>query len=102
MKLAGPAEAFPGPTPEGVLVPWLDRPEPVPPANADILAHPLDWEQLDSRLTPNDKFFTVKHYNLPVPPVDWRLQVGGLVAHPLSFSLGDLNAQPHRAVEYAL
>ena len=103
MKLAGPAEAFPGPTPEGVLVPWLDRPEPVPPANADILAHPLDWEQLDSRLTPNDKFFTVKHYNLPaLSPVTWRLAVGGLVAHPLSFSLDDLNAQPHRAVEYAL
>jgi DMSO/TMAO reductase YedYZ molybdopterin-dependent catalytic subunit len=103
MKLAGPAEAFPRSGAEGVLVPWLDRPEPVPPANAEILAHPLDWEQLDSRLTPNEKFFTVKHYFQPaLSPVDWRLEVGGLVAYPLSLSLSDLQGQPQKTVEYAL
>ena len=26
---------------------------------------PRQWEQLDSWLTPNDKFFTVGHYNKP-------------------------------------
>jgi DMSO/TMAO reductase YedYZ molybdopterin-dependent catalytic subunit len=103
MRLAGPAQAFPQADEEAVVVPWLDRPEPVPPANADILAHPLDWEKLDSRLTPNSEFFTVKHYNLPeLSPVDWRLRVRGRVANPLTLSLSELRAEPQQAVEYAL
>lgn len=103
LKVAGPAHAFPLHGEEGVLVPWLDRPEPVPPFLSEILSHPLDWEQLDSRLTPNEKFFTVKHYNQPaLSPVDWRLTVGGLVANPLTLSLDDLQAMPRRAVEFAL
>lgn len=104
MKVAGPTQAFADDHAEdGVLVPWLDRPEPVPPANADILAHPLDWEQLDSWLTPNEEFFTVKHYNQPaLSPVSYRLRVGGMVANPLVLSLADLQGLPRRAVEYAL
>ena len=44
LKLSGPAQAFPGHSGEGILVPWLDPTPPVPPENAEILAHPLDWE----------------------------------------------------------
>ena len=103
LKLAGPAQAFPGHSGEGVLVPWLDPTPPVPPENAEILAHPLDWEHLDSWLTPNDEFFTVKHYFQPdLSPVDWRLNVGGLVAHEQSLSLADLKALPKHAVTFAL
>ena len=54
-------------------------------------------------LTPNDEFFTVKHYDLPqLSPTDWRLGVTGLVAHPLTLSLADLKALPRRAVTFAL
>jgi DMSO/TMAO reductase YedYZ molybdopterin-dependent catalytic subunit len=102
ITVAGPARAFPGRTDEGVLVPWLDQPTPVPPALAGILAHPLAWEQIEY-LTPNDKFFTVKHYNQPqLSAVDWRLGITGLVAHPLSLSLTDLKRLPRRAVTFAL
>jgi DMSO/TMAO reductase YedYZ molybdopterin-dependent catalytic subunit len=103
LKLAGPAQAFPGHGGEGVLVPWIDPTPPVPPELADILSHPLKWEELDSWLTPNDEFFTVKHYNQPViSPVDWRLNVAGLVANEQTLSLADLKALPKHAVTFAL
>jgi DMSO/TMAO reductase YedYZ molybdopterin-dependent catalytic subunit len=103
LKVAGPAQAFPGQADDGVVIPWLDQPDPIPPEAADIVGHPLQWESLDSRLTPNNEFFTVKHYNEPqLSPVDWRLSVAGLVAHPQTLSLDDLKALPRRAVEFTL
>ena len=102
MSVAGPAQAFPGHADDGVVIPWLDQPPPVPPELADILGHPLVWEQI-RYLTPNDEFFTVKHYDLPqLSPTDWRLGVTGLVAHPQTLSLADLKALPRRAVTFAL
>ena len=60
------------------------------------------WEQI-RYLTPNDEFFTIKHYDLPqLSPTDWRLGVTGLVAHPQTLSLADLKALPRRAVTFAL
>ena len=54
--------AFPGQPGEAVL-PWLDQPAPNPvPERVGSL---LRWEQLDSYLTPNDRFFTNAHYGLP-------------------------------------
>ncbi len=102
LSVAGPARAFPGHAGEGVVIPWLDQPAPVPPELADTLAHPLVWEEIEY-LTPNDKFFTVKHYDLPqLSATDWRLGVSGLVAHPQTLSLADLKALPRRVVTFAL
>ena len=102
VSVAGPAQAFPGHADDGVIIPWLDQPPPVPPEAADILGHPLVWEQI-RYLTPNDEFFTIKHYDLPqLSPTDWRLGVTGLVAHPQTLSLADLKALPRRAVTFAL
>ena len=102
LSVAGPAQAFPGHADDGVIIPWLDQPPPVPPEAADILGHPLVWEQI-RYLTPNDEFFTIKHYDLPqLSPTDWRLGVTGLVAHPQTLSLADLKALPRRAVTFAL
>jgi DMSO/TMAO reductase YedYZ molybdopterin-dependent catalytic subunit len=102
VNVAGPAQAFPGHADDGVIIPWLDQPPPVPQELADILGHPLVWEQI-RYLTPNDEFFTVKHYDLPqLSPKDWRLGVTGLVAHPQTLSLADLKALPRRAVTFAL
>lgn len=100
--MAGPAQAFPGHDDDGVVVPWLDQPIPVPPELAHILTNPLVWEQVDSQLTPNEEFFTVKHYDQPaLTPVTWRLSVTGLVADPQTLSLGAVMALPRRTAEFA-
>ena len=62
--LQGPRQALTFPRWAGAeVIPWLDQ----PPANPmpQVVGNLLQWEQLDSWLTPNDKFFTVGHYNKP-------------------------------------
>jgi DMSO/TMAO reductase YedYZ molybdopterin-dependent catalytic subunit len=95
--LHGRAVAQSGPTNEK-LIPWTDQPPPVPAAAAAIKTL-TRWEDLDSWITPNDKFFSVGHYNWPV--IDeraWRLGVVGLVAKPLTFTLSELKALPRREI----
>jgi DMSO/TMAO reductase YedYZ molybdopterin-dependent catalytic subunit len=101
VQVAGPARAFPGHDEE--VIPWLDVPPAVPPAVADIIPRQLDWEALDSWLTPADEFFIVQHYGQPVlREADWRLEVGGLVSHPQSFTLAALKARPRHEVTFTL
>jgi DMSO/TMAO reductase YedYZ molybdopterin-dependent catalytic subunit len=92
--------AFPGRPGEEVL-PWADQPPPNPvPESTGTL---LRWEQLDSYLTPNDRFFYAQHYGRPALDAQtWRLEVGGLVARPLSLSLADLRARPRQEVVFTL
>jgi DMSO/TMAO reductase YedYZ molybdopterin-dependent catalytic subunit len=68
------------------LVPFLDV-QPVNPQRPMTI-----WHELDSWLTPESEFFTVKHYPAPQPadPAAWKLSVGGLVERPVTLSLGDL------------
>ncbi len=95
--LALSAAAQPG---EEVL-PWLDQPPPS--AAPDVVGTQLVWEQLDAWKTPNDKFFTVQHYNKPaIAAQAWSLKVNGLVQKPLSLSLADLRARPRREVNFTL
>jgi DMSO/TMAO reductase YedYZ molybdopterin-dependent catalytic subunit len=99
--MAGPAQAFPGGG--GEVLPWLDQPAPIPPPAQGVVGHPLVWESLDSRLTPNDEFFTVKHYDLPqLTAPAYRLRVDGLVGRPRTFTLDALKARPRRTTEYTL
>jgi DMSO/TMAO reductase YedYZ molybdopterin-dependent catalytic subunit len=94
------AHAFPTRAGEEV-VPWLDQPpeNPVP----DEVRNQLRWEELDSWITPNDEFFAVGHYNWPVIDEQiWTLDVGGRVAQPLTFTLGELRARPRREVVFTL
>src|SRR6266540_5752612 len=66
------------------LVPWVDQPAPVPATAAAIKAL-TPWEQLDAWITPNDKFFSIAHYNVPaIDEKNWRLDVTGLVAKPFT------------------
>jgi len=89
------------PQPGEEVLPWLDQPPPT--AAPDVVGTQLVWEQLDSWITPNDKFFTVQHYNKPVIAAQgWSLKVGGLVGKPLSLSLADLRARPRQEVNFAL
>jgi DMSO/TMAO reductase YedYZ molybdopterin-dependent catalytic subunit len=91
MQVAGPAHAFPGDHDE-VVIPWVDR---------QLLTDPpfvqLEWEKLDSWITPNDEFFVVYHFD--VPPLAARtgnLGITGLVANPQSLTLADLKQRSRR------
>ncbi len=71
VRVAGPAHAFPG-EPDEEVVPWLDQPAPNPVPN--VIVRQLDWEALDSRLTPPGQFFVINHYGQPaLNAQDWRL-----------------------------
>jgi DMSO/TMAO reductase YedYZ molybdopterin-dependent catalytic subunit len=94
------AKAYPSKAGDKVI-PWLDHPpeNPVP----QVVANQLKWEEVDSWLTPNDKFFSVAHYDRPVIDAKgWTLQVGGLVKKPLTFTLDEIMARPRQEVTFTL
>ena len=100
LRVAGPTSAFQTPV-TGQVVPWLDQPEPNPEPEA--IVRQLEWEQLDSWITPNDQFFVIKHFNEPqLNESDWRLQIDGLVERPLTLTLSDLKARARREVTFTL
>ena len=100
LRVAGPAHAFPGhpgqqervpwdddasltphrPSshPGGQVIPWLDQPPPNPVPQ--ITGNLLQWEELDSFLTPADEFFYVQHYGQPdgLDEAKWRVGIDGL------------------------
>jgi DMSO/TMAO reductase YedYZ molybdopterin-dependent catalytic subunit len=101
LQVAGPAHAFPG-GPGEEVIPWLDRPAPLP--EGVDLPNQLDWEELDSWLTPADDFFVVSHYGNPTVEAEtWRLGIGGLVAEQLTLTLDELmTRRPRREVTFTL
>jgi DMSO/TMAO reductase YedYZ molybdopterin-dependent catalytic subunit len=101
LRLAGPARAFAGPSGDEVI-PWLDQLAANPiPGNVGKL---LNWEALDSWLTPTDNFFFVNHYGEPalLDESTWRVDIAGLVARPQSLTLADIKARPRREVDFTL
>ncbi|HET9661410.1 MAG TPA: molybdopterin-dependent oxidoreductase [Thermomicrobiales bacterium] len=94
--------AFAAQTPvDGTVIPWTDRlaENPVP----NVIVQQLDWETLDSWITPNDEFFIIKHYDEPTIDLStWALQVSGLVSTPLSLSLADLQARERAEVTFTI
>ncbi|MDQ3779053.1 MAG: sulfite oxidase [Chloroflexota bacterium] len=100
LRLAGPAHAFQN-EPGGEVVPWLDQPEPNPVP--EVIVQQLDWERLDSWLTPPDQFFVIKHYNEPtLNERDWRLEISGLVEQPMTLTLADLQARERQEVAFTM
>ena len=100
LRVAGPTYAFQTPV-TGEVIPWLDQPEPNPVP--EVIVRQLDWEQLDSWITPNDQFFVIKHFNEPTLDAgDWRLEISGLVDQPLTLTLDDLKARVRQEVTFTL
>jgi DMSO/TMAO reductase YedYZ molybdopterin-dependent catalytic subunit len=100
LRFPGLAQAFPSRPGEEVL-PWADQPAPNPVPQ--VVGSLPRWEQLDSYLTPAGQFFTVAHYGQPaVDAQAWRLEVGGLVDHPLTLTPADLRARPRQEVVFTL
>ena len=80
---------------EGELVPFLDEPRTPP--------NRLDWEVLDSWLTPQDQVFSVQHYGVPKFDYnDYRLEIGGMVKHSKQFTVEQLKALPKKEVVMTL
>lgn len=87
--------------PGEVVIPWLDQPaeNPVP----QIVGNLLNWEELDSWITPNNEFFYVAHYGQPaISESDWRLEVTGLVRQPLTLTLDDLRTRPQQELDFTI
>jgi DMSO/TMAO reductase YedYZ molybdopterin-dependent catalytic subunit len=94
------AQAFPS-RPGDDVIPWLDQPpeNPVP----EVVANQLKWEELDSWITPNERFFSVAHYNRPtIDENGWTLRIDGLVKQPLTLTLSELRARPRQEVAFTL
>jgi DMSO/TMAO reductase YedYZ molybdopterin-dependent catalytic subunit len=83
------------------VIPWLDQPaeNPVPERVTNLLS----WEELDSWTTPPDQFFSVSHYGHPEIDVDtWHLDITGLVEHPMTLTMADLQAWPRQELDFTL
>ena len=97
--LLSPWAVYAFPSREGeVLIPFADQP-PTPPSERGL----LDWNEFDSFITPNDKFFNVSHYGKPEVNLEtWRLEVSGLVENPLTLTIEDIKARPKQDVTFTL
>lgn len=79
--------------PQDAVVPWTNAPA------AGGRANTLDWQALSSWVTPTTDLFSVGHYGTPeVDAATWRLEVGGLVQRPRSYTLDEIRARPRRSV----
>tara|TARA_B100001013_G_scaffold207519_1_gene126018 strand:+ start:657 stop:1808 length:1152 start_codon:yes stop_codon:yes gene_type:complete len=79
------------------VIPWINGPQPGGQANT------LDWQGLTSWVTPIEDLFRVSHYNTPeINENDWKLEIGGLVNRPRSFTLEEIKALPKEDVAFAL
>jgi DMSO/TMAO reductase YedYZ molybdopterin-dependent catalytic subunit len=83
------------------VIPWLDQPPNNP--KPEVVGNLRQWEELDSWITPKDKFFTVGHYNKPVINENgWRLEITGLVKRPMSLTLRELKARSRKELLFTL
>ena len=94
------AHAFPSQPGETVIA-WLDQPAPNP--NPAGIQTQLNWEDLDSWVTPNDKFFSISHFDRPVIDAnEWKLEIDGLVKKPMKLTLADLKARPRQETVFTV
>jgi DMSO/TMAO reductase YedYZ molybdopterin-dependent catalytic subunit len=83
------------------VLPWLDQPaeNPAPERVSNL----LEWEGLDSWITPQDQFFSVAHYGRPeIKAEEWQLEITGEVQHPMTLTLDDLKAWPRQELDFTL
>jgi DMSO/TMAO reductase YedYZ molybdopterin-dependent catalytic subunit len=83
------------------VIPWLDQmTENLEP---QAIVNQLVWEEVDSWITPNDKFFGIAHYEWPeIDAKTWQLEVSGLVKKPLSLTLEQIKARKKQEVTFTL
>lgn len=73
------------------LIPFVD-PQPMDPKRPMV-----EWQNLESWITPDDEIFAVSHYGMvDVDMSDWHLEVDGLVERPKRFTLDEIKARPRQ------
>jgi DMSO/TMAO reductase YedYZ molybdopterin-dependent catalytic subunit len=86
----------------GKVITWSDQPGPIPPPAQNAVHNITPWESLESWITPNDKWFSIAHYNRPtIDAATWRLNLSGLVK-PTTLTLDQLKATPRQEVTFTL
>jgi DMSO/TMAO reductase YedYZ molybdopterin-dependent catalytic subunit len=81
------------------LIAWTDIPPPVPEPLQNVVKGITRWEDLGSWITPNDKWFSIAHYERPqIDPKTWRLEISGLVVKPTTLTLDQLKALPRKEI----
>lgn len=94
------AYAYPSRPGEAVIA-WLDQPAENPDPVG--IQTQLVWEDLDSWITPNTKFFSISHFDRPIiDTTSWKLEIDGLVKKPLSLTLDDIKARPRQEVVFTI
>jgi DMSO/TMAO reductase YedYZ molybdopterin-dependent catalytic subunit len=95
-----------GAGPGETTIPFLDSPPPPPRELVDALGTDLsllDWQRLDSWITPNDKFFRVAHYGFPqIDASSWKLEIAGWVANPRRYTLDQIKGLAKKEIVFAL
>jgi DMSO/TMAO reductase YedYZ molybdopterin-dependent catalytic subunit len=85
------------------IIPWIDQPVAIPPPLQNVIKGLTPWEDLDSQITPNNKFFSIAHYNRPqIDAKTWQLDISGQVNNPTTMTLDRLKAMPHEEVIFTL
>ena len=85
--------------PSEKLIAWTDLPPPVPEPLRNVVRGITRWEDLGSWITPNDKWFSIAHYDRPqLDPKTWRLDISGLVVKPTTLTLDQLKALPRKEI----
>ena len=88
-QMSMPDFVFPGQEQAEALVPFSNMPRTGP--------NRLDWETLDSWLTPQDQVFSVQHYGIPEFDTKvHQVEITGLVKTPKSFTLDQLRELPKK------
>ncbi|MBB3458158.1 DMSO/TMAO reductase YedYZ molybdopterin-dependent catalytic subunit [Rhizobium sp. BK313] len=58
---------------------------------------------MNTFITPNDKFFSISHFNRPtIDEKSWSLDIGGLVKKPFKLTLADIKARPRQEVVFTV
>lgn len=81
------------------VIPWEDQPPEAQMPDMNL----FNWEELDSWITPTEKFFRAVHYGIPnIDPDSFKLEINGLVKTPRSFTLEEIKSLPSHDVEFTL
>ncbi|HJU06448.1 MAG TPA: sulfite oxidase [Nitrospiraceae bacterium] len=100
LYFARSANAFPT-RPGETVIAWLDQPAPNPVPQ--VIQSQLVWEDLNSWITPNEKFFSIAHFDRPaIDASTWKLEIDGLVKKPMSLSLADLKGRPRQETVFTI
>ena len=87
----------------GKVIPWSDQAVAIPAPLQNVIKGLTPWEDLDAQITPNDRFFSIAHYNRPqLDAKAWKLAIAGQVNHPTALTLQSLKAMPRQEVTFTL